>query len=850
MAESILGDLHERFFDDLEKKTASKAKFNYWLNVIRFINRHTLNRNNNPNYRRSNNSAMLRNYLLITLRSLLKNKGYASINILGLAVGLASCMIIFFYVTKELSFDQFHTKGDRIYRVTNTFTRTSGPIYWARTPPALAPSIRSGISGIEKSTRLRYADDHTYAVGDRIFNQGNVFYADSVFLQIFDFELKAGDKNTALNNPNSVVITEAMATKYFGDEDPMGKVISFDGRRSLQVTGVLKPLPANSHITFDMLISFETYVVPDGYLADLNSWGWAGFHTYILTTPNVDVATINDQIIKLYNENFNRANITTSTELQPLHSIYLESGKYTNVGESIHTGTKSTIYGLSLVAVLIMVIAGFNFMNLSTALSLSRGKEIGIRKVMGAVKGRIVFQFLTESVVVSLISLTVAFVLILASQSYFKEQLDIALPSSLSEYLTLLPLFIAATLLVGVLSGSYPSAVLSAFSPIAALGGKLKTGKAGAALRNALMVFQFFISVMLIAGSIVIVSQMNFIRNKSLGFDKENVIKVQVLREDMAKHHNALKNRFEQHSQVLKVSMCSHGLDGSSSSGPATLVGAPEDEAYQLAYYQTDDAFLELTGIELVEGRFLSKDFLSDSAAMILNETAVGIMELEQPLGTKINFNRIERTVIGVVKDFHFNSLHSDIAPLAIVRPFTNTELLLIKIAPGNVAETLSILENDWKSIVGASPFDVTFMDDGIQQMYEQEEKLAGLINVFSGLAVILACLGLYGLVAFSVQAKLKEVGIRKVLGASVEKLLLVLSKKFILLIIIANVMAWPMIYYLGDMWLNSFAYRIEMQWWMYASAGLVLLLIALITISNQTIRAALTNPVKVLRNE
>ncbi len=850
LSETILGDLHEHFYEYIEKKGPWKARVLYWMNVLRFINRHTLKRERHPNQHfHSNNSAMIRNYILIALRRLRKNKVYASINIFGLAIGLASCLVIFFYVTKELTFDTFHEKSEQIYRVTNHFERSSGSIFWARTPPALAPGIRNNIPGIDKVTRLRYADDHTYSVGEKIFSQGNVFYADSLFFRIFDFNLKSGNPATALNDPNTIVITEQMATKYFGDEDPMGQLITFDNNQSLLVTGVLEAIPNNSHITFDMLISFETFRVPEGYLADLNSWSWAGFHTYILLAPGIAPESINDEIVKLYNQNFNRANITASTELQPLATIYLESGKYTNVGESIRTGNKATIFGLSMVAVLILIIAGFNFMNLSTASSLGRGKEIGIRKVMGAVKGRIALQFLIESVIVSLISLIIAYILIFLSQSYFKEQLGIDLPA-LSEYILLTPLIISATLLIGVLSGLYPSAILSAFSPISALKGGLKTGKTGATIRNGLMIFQFVISLVLIAGSIVIVSQMEYIGNKYLGFDKENVLRIKILSDDMARHYATLKNRFEQHPKVLQVAMSTHVFDGSSSSGPARLVGAPEDQSYQLAYYQTDYDFRDLTKIELVEGRFFSRDFPSDSTAILLNEKAVAIMELEKTIGTKMDFSGAERSVIGVFKDFHFSSLHTDIGPMAIVMPFGSPESILIRLAPGELTETLMVLENEWKSIVGTSPFDATFVADGIQMMYEQERKLSSLINLFSVLAIVLACLGLYGLVTYSVQSKLKEVGIRKVLGSSLKGLLIVLSRQFVILILIAVVLACPLIYYLSDLWLEDFAYRINVQWWIYVFSGMVLLIIALITISHQSLKAARMNPVKILRNE
>ncbi len=692
-------------------------------------------------------------------------------------------------------------------------------MFWARTPPALAPAIRDNFPGIENVTRLRYADDRTYTVGDRVFVQGNVFYADSLFLEMFDFPLISGNQNTALGEPGSIVLTEEMAIKYFGLEEPLGQLITFENDRILKVTGVLEPIPTNSHISFDMLISFSTYQMGPGSLSNMNSWGWGGFHTYIQTTPNLDLSSLEGSVKNLYIENLNRADIQVDIELQPLTSVYLESNKYSNVGESIKVGNKSTIYGLSVIAILILLVAGFNFMNLSTAISLSRGKEIGIRKVMGAVKGKIVAQFLTESVIVGLISLVIAFGLILLSEPYFKAQLDIELPHRLLDYAGLIPLFIFSTVIIGILAGSYPSMVLSALNPIMALKGTLKTGKSGAALRNGLIVFQFAISLILIAATIIIYSQMDFIRDQSLGFNKENVLKLKVSRGDMVNHYSTLKSRFEQHSQIVNATRSNHAFDGSASQGPASVKGSNEDEAYQLAYYQSGLDFFEVTGVGLIEGRYFQKEFPNDtSESLILNKSAVDMFGLIEPIGQRILFNHSEKVVIGVMEDFHFASLHTSIAPMGLVMPFTNIELILIKTAPGNIAETLSILEDEWKQVVGSVPFNVTFLDDGIQKMYEQEQKLSSLINLFSILAVLLACLGLYGLVAFSVHARLKEVGIRKVLGATLEKILIILSRQFLLLILIANLVAWPLTYYLGNIWLDNFAYRIELEWWMVYS--------------------------------
>lgn len=851
LQESILGDMHERFHHDVLTKGVLRAKLGYWLTIIRFINRHTLRRSKEPRYN-SNFSAMFRNYFIITLRSLWKNRAYSAINIFGLAIGLASCLIIFFFVRQELSFDKFHSRSDQLYRVTNILERSTGTTYWGRTPPVLAQAIRDNFPSVERATRLRYTDDLLYTVGDRSFYQGNAFYADSLFLEMFDFALKSGDANTALDQPGSIVLTEAMATKFFGDEDPMGKLITLENERSLRVTGVFEPIPHNSHLTFDLLISFSTYVVPEGYLSNLNSWGWAGFWTYVQLKENTSYKVVEEQVSSLYKENFkSRPDLNVSVAFQPLKDIYLESSHYSNVGESVQIGNKSTIGALSIIAVLILLVAGFNFMNLSTAISLSRSKEIGVRKIMGAVRGRIMIQFLMESVMVCLISLAFAVSLVFLSEPYFSRSLGIRLPNSLNEYTLLLPLFLLATIFIGLMAGTYPSMVLSAFSPIRALKGKFSNSGSTQWIRKVLMVLQFSISLGLISASLIIAAQMDFMKNKPLGFESENLLKIRVGSDEMIAYYEELKNKFMQNADVLGVATTSHTFDGSSSSSPAWLKGADEEDAHQLAYYQTDANFQAVTGLNLVEGRYFSHNFPSDStSAIILNQAAVAEFGLQEPLNQKINFTNRERTVIGVVEDFHFTSLHSVIGPMALIMPFTNQDLMVVRIGTADLKRTLSTLEDDWRSIVGALPFEVTFLDDGIQAMYEREEKLSSLIVVFSTLAVLLACLGLYGLVAYSVNYKLKEVGIRKVLGASLEKLLLLLSKEFIILILMANLISWPVTWYFVEEWLSRFAYRIDVGVESFFIAAALLLVIAIFTISQQTVRAALINPVEVLRNE
>lgn len=843
--------MHEQFHVDVEERGIFKARVSYWLNAIRFINRHTLKRDANPDYQSSTYFPMLRNYILVTLRSLRKNLVFSTINIAGLAIGLASCIIIFFYVQKELSFDEFHTKKDNIYRVTNTYERASGTIRWARNPPALAPAIRTGISGVEQVTRLRGTDDHTYSIGEQVFVERNGFFADSLFLEMFDFELISGDRNTALDLPGSIVITQEMAQKYFGSEDPMGKSILFDNSQSLQVTGVLENIPSNSHIMFDLLISFSTYVVPDGYLEDITSWKWAGFWTYVQLSPSADPALIESYIRELYNQDSRATNRSILIELLPLPDIYLGSEKYSRMGTLMRIGSPSTIYILITIAALVLLLAGFNFMNLSTAISLYRSKEIGVRKVMGAVKSKVAAQFLTESVLIALISLVFSLALIWAVEPYFTSILDIELPSTLAHYLGFLPVFIAAAIVFGFFAGSYPSLLLSRFNPVQALRGSPTSGTSNKWLTKSLMVIQFAVSIGLITISVIIIAQLNFVQGKDLGFDQENVLKVRITNEDMLRHSEALRNRFLQNSRVLEIAQASHEFDGSASSGPAVIIGEDQDNAKQLAYYQTGYNFLNLMDIELLEGRFFSREFSTDpEAALVLNESAVASLGLEEPLGTRIRFNDRDRVVIGVIKDFNFASLHSPIAPMAIVMPFTVQDLLLVKVAPGPVSELLSSLRTSWEDVLGPAPFDVEFLDEGIQQMYVKEQKLSNLIYVFSILTIILGCLGLYGLVAFTIHTKLKEVGVRKVLGASVQQIFFGLSLQFLVLILVANVIAWPITYYFGNLWLESFAYRIDIEWWMFAISGSALLIIAILTISNQTIKAALINPVKILKAE
>lgn len=850
LLDSIEGDLEEQFFLDLDRFSLRKSNWRYWLNVLTFINRFTLKKDSSNRKTHNNSIAMIRNYALIALRNLKRKPVFSVINLLGLAIGLATCMIIYFYIQHETSFDQFHSNADRIYRVTNVYERPNGTSRWVRTPPALAPAIRDNFPGIGLVTRMRYAGDHVCSIENNSFQVDHGLYADSLFLKMFDFELLIGNTDEALDEPNSIVLGKNLAERLFGQTNPVGKVLRFDNLHDLKVTGVLDELPTNSHLRFEYLISFSTYVVPDGYLADLNSWGWGGFYTYIMVNEHLDVDNLQKGIDALFNENYNSDQTKASAPLQPLSRLYLEYSDFSNLGGAVKVGSKPTIYALSAIALLVLVIASLNFMNLSTAMSISRNKEIAMRKVMGAVKGRIRTQFLTESIFFALGSMLLGILIVWTVSPVFGALLDIALPRSADLYLEALPIFLLFALAIGLVAGVYPAMVLSAFSPIAAMKGQLKT-TSGNWMRKGLTTFQFVISIGLITISLLVIRQINFMRAQPLGFERENVFAINLFAEDMLTHYDAVKNTFLSNPMVSGISRSSHAFEGGSSSGPARLVGAASEDSHQLAYYQTGYDFLDLMKIELLEGRFFSKDFPNDTAqALVLNESAVKELGLEEPIGTRIHFNNRDRRVIGVVRDFNISSLHTPIRPMGIVMPFATLRTILVKVNSSQLGRTLSALEKEWQQIVPRAPFDVQFLDDTIAELYEREERLSKLIGIFATLAVFLACLGLYGLVSFSVQSRLKEVSIRKVLGASVKGMLILLSKQFLTIIVVASLVAWPLSYFVGNDWLNNFSYRTNIPLSLFLMPLVLLVAMTLVTLSHHVIKAALVNPVKVLRNE
>ena len=855
LQESILGDLQERFEDDLKKSGKWMARLNYYLNVLKFINRYTLRKKPQSHYP-TNYGDLLRSNLLTSLRYLKKHRGYTAINIVGLTAAMSSCLFIALFIGNELSFDHFHLNAQNIYRVATRLPEGGGTIStMVNTPPALAPSMPTRLPEVKSASRLRYTLRSRFNKEGRSFYEDKGFYADSLFLEIFSFELLSGDIGTALDQPNSIVMTEQMASRYFTNSSPVGELITMNGEMVLEVTGILKQVPANSHIDFDYLVSFSTYRVPDGYTSNLTSWRWLGFLTYVELVEGTDPAVFQSKLDQIYLDQTRQGSKPYRSEVQALPDIYLSStGMTDDLASPLKAGNKLTIYALAMVATLIMLIAGFNFMNLTTAISVNRGKEVGLRKIMGANKLKIIFQLLTESMLIAITSLVFAVAIVLIFQPYLTGLLGWNIEVDSLELIYMSPVLLIAVVLLGFISGSYPSILLAKSDTIAALKNNLKVGKGlASSLRNTLVVLQFGISLTLIAATLVITRQINFMRDQSLGFDQENIITIKLLPSDMTRYYETFRTRISQHSEVISVSRSERLMGDPWPFNSILIDGQDRTQSKRVIGNLVGYDYLKTMGIKLKEGRSFSRDFANDSLrTIIISEKTAQHLGLNEPIGEKLRFFSLDgpRTVIGVMEDFHFSSLHEDISPVVFIMPFIDLEHLYIRVTSGNVADKMALVRNTWDELAPGVPLDIRFMDDQLQQLYAREERLSSLITCFSMLAVLLACLGLYGLVTFMVNNRIKEVGVRKVLGASVYSLMLLFSRNYLFLIVIASILSVPVTSYLLGLWLENFAYRITIPFWIYAMSSVLLAVIALITLSHQVIKAGLTNPVKVLRSE
>ncbi|UFH54213.1 ABC transporter permease [Spirosoma sp. KNUC1025] len=801
---------------------------------------------------------MLTNYLKIALRNLWRNKIFSGINVVGLSVGLGSCLLLFMYITHELSYDDFQKKADRLVRVTMEYSMEGRVAKIPVTGTKVAPEFGRQFPEIESGVRL-INRDAVVINGDRQFSEKRVVFADSAFFSLFSFPLRTGNPQTALAGPNLVVLSATTAQKYFGGANPIGKNLRINtggSFRDYTVTGIVEDCPANSQIKYDLLASFATLPA-----AKTEEWYSANYATYLLLRKPEDIARLQAKIPAFMKTQFSKDEMSAGSyltyNLEPIRRVHLHSEVE---GSFEPNGDLTYIYIFGSIALLILLIACVNYVNLATSRAVERAQEVGVRKVMGAMQGQLFGQFIGESVIVTSIALALGLLLAILTLPLFNTLSDRQFTSDVWLKPGNLLLLLGIGLVVSLLAGSYPALVLARFQPVRVLKGHLKTVGAGQ-FRKALIVFQFAITAFLIISTLLVRNQLSFIQHKKLGYSKDHVLMLPVDKQVKEKI-STLKTEFRQNTDVQQVSLASESPVFVNGGYGMRRANRPDDQYKMVAGLQIDEDFIKTMGLQLVAGRDLTRTDVeqamkSDGDSLnyyhfIPNESAVKELGWtpQQAIGQKIDMGGNRKGEIkAVVADFHFASMKQKIGPL-ILFPEVGGEILLVKLSGSQLPATLQFLEGKWRTLIPERPFSYEFMDEEFNKLYAAETRTGRIFSVFAFLSIFLACLGLFGLSAYTTAQRTKEIGVRKVLGASVFSIVGLLSKDFLKLVVIAIVVASPVGWYAMNRWLRDFTYRIDIDWWVFALAGLLAVGIALLTVSFQSIRAALMNPVKSLKTE
>ncbi len=792
-----------------------------------------------------------------------QHKGYSFINISGLAIGMACCILILLYVTDELSYDKFHKNKDRIYRINAISSIGVTSRQYATVPPALAPGLADSIPEIEASTRLMEIPSLRGRYNDNSIEIADCFFVDSAFFSIFTYEFVEGAPESVFENPGSIVITEETADQIFGDESPMGETIDLGNSRLAQITGVIKNVPKNSHIQFNALLPLSFIRDESGRPVDFsNAAYFCEWYAYLLLREGVLVGNVEKKVMETAEEKWGdllrEKGTTRQYPLQKLTDLHLKSKCEYEPG---NPGDINTVYLFSAIALFVLFIACFNFINLSTARSANRAREVGMRKVMGSQKSQIVRQFLSESIIMSIFGLLISIVLVQLALPSFNRLSGKEFDSSHLMNLTVLLGLFGIILVTGIIAGSFPAFILSAFDPVMVLKGKLSSASRNITLRKLLVVIQFSISIFMIIGILVIIRQLDYIKNINLGFNKEQMVVIPFFgsrqNEEGAGRHEALRNKILQNSSIVSASF-SIDIPGGDLGYDAFLPeGKSNDETLRAMRYWVDHNFINTYGMEIVKGRDFSESFSTDAGqALIINEKAAAMLGWgEDVLGKRlVNVSRDNRPgiIVGVVKNFHSASMKMEISPIVITLEPRFFGFISVRVRPDNVPNTLAFLESSLREIYPDREFNYSyyFIDDNFRSKYPEEEKIREIYIAFGFLAVFVACLGLFGLASYSVEQRTKEIGIRKVLGASGREIVLLLSKEFSKWVFAANIIAWPLAYYIMDRWLGNFAYRISVRWDIFIFSGIITAVIALFTVSFHSIKAANANPVNALKYE
>jgi len=800
---------------------------------------------------------MLKNYFKIAFRNLKRQKIYSFINITGLSLGLACCILITLYVHFELSYDGYHDKADNIYRIIEIETESGKKQYSAATPAPLAPTLSEEFPDIVQVVRIfhpSWIEKWKISYEDRTFFEEGVFFADPSILEVFNFPLIHGQEQNALREPYSMIITKEMAQKYFGHSNPVGKVLSVHGVQ-IKITGITQDIPPNSHIRFQFLVSLATLESPGfrNVASDmLDNWRSHNFYSYLLLREEASSVELQEKFLPFLERHFHRRISDYALYLQPLKEVHLHSKNFSYDITDTHSDI-AYVYIFSAIALFVLIIACINYMNLTTARAANRAKEVGTRKIVGANRAQLIQQFLGESIVLLLIAFMIAFMLVSLALPVLNSLAGSQFSVDSKNLFFILGLLLAASLILGSAAGIYPALFLSTFQPLSTLRGKLYSGVKRVHFRKTLVVIQFAISISLIIATLSGRNQLKYCLNRNLGFDKENVISIPVRDVSTILEFGSLKAGLLQNPEILNVAR--------SSSLPGKTIGRrgflPENNMWAPRYSMfVDHDFIPTIGIEIKEGRNFSREFSTDvEDAYIINEAAAEEFGWDSAVGKRL-FWRGDRNkkgeVIGVVKNFHYKSLHQEIEPviLHMLPEKSGFSYMTIRIRTQNTLRLLEEVKKSWEVFFPGVPFEFFFMDAHMKRLYDTEIRLGKVSGIFTFLSVIIACLGVFGLATFLTQQRTKEIGIRKVLGATASSIVVLLSKEFITLVVISNVIAWPVAYYVIHRWLQNFAYRIDLNIGTFVLAAFLALTIALISVGYQSIKASLINPSGALRYE
>ena len=783
---------------------------------------------------------MLTNYLKIALRNLLRHKAFSFINIAGLALGMTCSILIMLWVQDELSFNKFHKNGPHLYRVMANLNW--GEIQTGEnTPQPLAEALRKEIPEITHTVNMTNWDTGgLFTAGGKTNKETKGRCAGPELFQMFSFPLLEGNPQTALASPDAIVISQSVARKYFGNQRALGQIISVKDQGSFKVTGVMQDMPKNSSLQFDFVVPIDLYIKQNPWV---KSWGNFNLTTFVQLRPDADFAKVDSQIRKYLpkTQPTQRADLF----LQPLSEVHL----YTYKAGKPDGGRITYVKLFAVVAVFILLIACINFMNLATARSAKRSKEVGIRKVIGAARSLLIGQFIGEALLTTLFAVLFSLVLVILLLPTFNTLTGKAITVNYANPVFLASL-LAITVLTGLIAGSYPAMFLSSLEPVKVLKGSPKFGVKSLLFRKGLVVFQFSLSLILMVGTAVVYRQIYFIQNRNLGFDRENVISLN-LEGDLSKNFKAFKQDVLQTPGIKYITTASdHPMAIYNSSGDLEWPGKPANEASSISGTFVDYDFFETLNIRMKEGRAFSPDFATDSNAYIINEAAADMMGMQNPVGQTVSFWKGKGKIIGVTQNFHSRSLHEPIKPLILLLEPRNASYILVRTEPGKTKEALGSLEKATRKFNPAFPFEYHFLDEVFEEQYRSEMTIGKLINYFAGLAIFISCLGLFGLALFTAEQRTKEIGIRKALGASVVNIVTLLSQDFLKLVLLANVIAWSIAWWAMHHWLQNFAFKADLGVWIFILAGLATLFIAMLTVSFQAVRSAVANPVNSLRNE